>query len=180
MLSAVLDADVLYPMVLRDTLLRIAAAGAYRLHWSGRILDEVERNLMRNHIMTGDKAATLRAIMEEAFPEAAIEGWEAIEGTMPNHPKDRHVAATAVAAGAHVIVTSNLRDFHPLPEGLMAMSPDTFLCELLETMPAFVAAALHAQAASFRRPPTTPLQLLGQLSRVTPRFCERARDLFNQ
>ncbi len=39
---AVLDADVLYPMVLRDTLLRAAAAGCFRMHWSARILDEVE------------------------------------------------------------------------------------------------------------------------------------------
>jgi hypothetical protein len=35
----VLDSCVLYPMYLRDTLLRAAEAGLYRVHWSQEILD---------------------------------------------------------------------------------------------------------------------------------------------
>ena len=44
--AAVLDACVLYPASLRDTLLRFAAAEFYDLLWSDRILDEAERNLI--------------------------------------------------------------------------------------------------------------------------------------
>ena len=43
---AVLDACVLYPLPLRDTLLSVAEAGLYEARWSERILDEVERNLV--------------------------------------------------------------------------------------------------------------------------------------
>jgi PIN domain len=53
--AAVLDANVLYPASLRDTLLRLAAAGFYDLLWSERIQDEAERNLvgLRSRLPTG-------------------------------------------------------------------------------------------------------------------------------
>jgi hypothetical protein len=44
-LTAALDASVLYPLPLRDTLLRAAQVGMYDPCWSERILDEVARNL---------------------------------------------------------------------------------------------------------------------------------------
>ena len=44
--AAVLDASVLYPLPLRDTLLRIAETELYDAYWSARILDEVVRNLV--------------------------------------------------------------------------------------------------------------------------------------
>jgi PIN domain len=44
--KVVLDANVLYPFSLRDTLLRLAERELYVLAWSERILDEVSRNLV--------------------------------------------------------------------------------------------------------------------------------------
>jgi hypothetical protein len=38
----VVDANVLFPLTLRDTVLRAAAAGFYQLRWSAQILDEME------------------------------------------------------------------------------------------------------------------------------------------
>jgi hypothetical protein len=60
-------------MVLRDTLFRAAAAGCFRLHWSARILDEVVHNLTDDLGMDAAKAAALRTLMEEAFPDAKTE-----------------------------------------------------------------------------------------------------------
>jgi len=97
MLIAVLDADVLFPMILRDTLLRLAAARMFRLHWSERILEEMQRNLVKVYGMPAAKAEALRATMEAAFQDAMVEGWELSEMAMLNDPKDRHVAAAAAA-----------------------------------------------------------------------------------
>nr|WP_246799925.1 hypothetical protein [Rhizobium indicum] len=59
-------------MVLRDTLLRVAAAGCFRAHWSARILDEMTRNLVSDYGMAPSRAEALRAVMEEAFPDASV------------------------------------------------------------------------------------------------------------
>src|SRR4051812_35147244 len=120
----VLDANVLFPFTLRDTLLRAAAAGFYQLRWSSNILDETTRNLVATGTMPAHNASRLRAIMEREFPEAMVSGHERLIAAMTNDEKDRHVAAAAVKAGAQVIVTSNIKDFVPLPEGVEAQSPD--------------------------------------------------------
>lgn len=62
----VLDANGLFPFTLRDTLLRAAAAGYYQVRWSAQILEEMTRNLVSSGTTTGEKAARLRTIMEQA------------------------------------------------------------------------------------------------------------------
>ncbi len=177
MLIAVLDADVLFPMVLRDTLLRAAAAGCFRLHWSARILDEVVHNLTDDYGMDAAKAAALRTLMEDAFPDANVEGWEKLEPKMGNHTKDRHVAAAAASIGAGIIVTSNIRDFTDLPAGIIAMTPDQFLSELLTVRPDELMAALEIQATGYRRPSLSVVGLVEQLAGVAPDFAARASIL---
>ena len=48
-MRAVLDACVLYPTVLRGLLQHCAAAGLYVPLWSGRILEEWRRAVVRSH-----------------------------------------------------------------------------------------------------------------------------------
>ncbi|HEY6560445.1 MAG TPA: PIN domain-containing protein [Polyangiaceae bacterium] len=130
--KVVLDANVLYPFTLRDTLLRAASEGFFQIYWSAEILDEAIRNLIASTTITAAQGARLRQTMEKAFPEAEVSGYEPFIVGMQNDPKDRHVVAAAVKAGAQVIVTMNLRDFAPLPDGLEAQSPDEFLSNARE------------------------------------------------
>lgn len=181
--KVVLDANVLYPFSLRDTLLRLAERELYVLAWSERILDEVGRNLLEDGRTDAATAARLQAAMRSAFPEALVnaDAITATEPAMPNDPGDRHVLATAVVAGAEGIVTFNARHFPAAalaPLGKQQIDPDDFLCTLLDIDGPTVADTIVEQAADLRRPPLTPAQLLDllQLGRVG-RFAGRMREL---
>jgi predicted nucleic acid-binding protein len=171
----VLDANVLFPFTLRDTLLRAAEAGIYQLYWSEAILEEVRRNLVATGTTTEEQSARLITVMRAAFPEALVSGHESLIDSMPNDPKDRHVVAAAVKGGAQVIVTSNLRDFRELPDGLEAQSPDEFLCNLLDLEPDGIIARLKDQAAGMKRPAVTLEQLLVALAKTVPEFVDGVR-----
>lgn len=174
-LIVVLDANVLYPFTLRDTLLRAAEVGLCQPRWTTDILDEMERNLVANNVMPADDATRLRTTMEEVFPEADVTDYQSFIAAAKNDAKDRHVVAAAIKAGASMIVTSNLKDFHPLPEGLEALSPDDFLCELLHHEPASLIRVLQQQAADLTRPSITFDDLLERLEKVTPTFVRKVR-----
>jgi PIN domain len=95
--AAVLDACVLFPMVLRDTLLRSAEKSLYRAHWSAEILEETTRNLIQTGRIDEAGARRLVSAMATAFPDADVSGYEFLIPSMINDLKDRHVAAAAVA-----------------------------------------------------------------------------------
>jgi predicted nucleic acid-binding protein len=177
--SAVLDANVLYPFSLRDTLLRLAELELYTPLWSERILDEMTRNLIE-HRLTDAQAASIEQAMRAAFEEAEIDTAEIarLEPAMTNDPKDRHVLAAAVAADSELVVTFNLADFPPEacePVGAEAIHPDDFLLDLRDLAPEAVRAALEQQAADLH--PPWPLEdLLGALTTAgVPRFAQAFR-----
>jgi len=190
--KVVLDANVLYPFSLRDTLLRLAERELYALAWSERILDEVSRNLVEDGRTNAATAARLRAAMRAAFPEALVDpdAVAATEPAMTNDPGDRHVLATAVVAGAGAgagaegIVTFNSRHFPATALatfGKQQIDPDDFLCTLLDIDEPTVADTIVEQAADLTRPPLTPAQLLDllQLGRVGM-FAGRMREMLEQ
>lgn len=72
--TAVLDACVLVPVALADTLLRVAEKGLYRPLWSDRILGEAQAAIEEVH--PGIDAAKRFASMREAFDDALVTGWE--------------------------------------------------------------------------------------------------------
>jgi hypothetical protein len=128
----------------------------------------------------GDAQAQRRIeAMMEAFPGALVTEHGPLVDTMPNHPKDRHVLAAAVASGAQLIVTQNLRDFPAdmlAPFSIEAWSPDAFLQQLFEQSPQDTVPALQKQAAALRNPPKTVEDILEALARHAPTFATRVRD----
>ena len=108
----VLDACVLIPMPLADTLLRLAAGPRlFSPKWSDQIMVEVSRTLQENFGLSARKAMYRESEIRRHFPEAWIDGYEDLIPEMTNHPKDRHVLAAAARAGAKIIVTYNIKDF---------------------------------------------------------------------
>lgn len=75
--AAVLDACVLVPIALADTLLRIAERELYRPLWSDRIIAEASDAIMEIHPdIAPDQVAKRFAAMDETFEDARVDGWE--------------------------------------------------------------------------------------------------------
>lgn len=153
--SALLDANVLVPNALRDTLLRVAEAGFYRPLWSREILDETRRAILR--IRPNVDPHRLDAMftgMNRYFSDALVTGYEPLVAGMTNDEGDRHVLAAAVVGRADVIVTKNLRDFPPSavePFKIEVLDPDRFLCLQYDLDPAPLVDVLRRQSAETGR-----------------------------
>ncbi|MEU8736640.1 PIN domain-containing protein [Streptomyces halstedii] len=164
MQRVVLDACVLFPNYLRDTLLRLAEAELYEPLWSPDILDELTRNVAER--IGADRAKRLVGAMADTFPDSLVTGYTALVPAMRNDPKDRHVMAAAVRGQAHAVVTRNLKDFPAEasdPYEIEVLCPDGFLLDLLDLAPVEVASVPRAQAGSYRREPRDPHGLLDRL-----------------
>jgi hypothetical protein len=85
--DALLDASVMIPAVLNDTLLLAAEADLYQARWSDEILEEVRRNLVGAGLTDADRAARRVAAMRRSFPQASVSGYQEIIQHMTNHPK---------------------------------------------------------------------------------------------
>lgn len=178
---AFLDACVLVPIALTDTLLRLAEAETYRPLWSDQVLDEVERNLPKMaSSVTPEKASRRVAVMRDAFPDALITGYEALVPTMTNDPKDRHVLAAAVAGGAAVIVTANLDDFPVValqPYDIAAVHPDDFLLDQLDLHPRATVRCLREQVTAYNNPSVKVTEFLDKFANTVPKFANEVRAL---
>ena len=176
----VLDACVLLPMPLCDTLLRLAEEPAFYLpRWSSETLTEVHRNLLKWGYSSSQVERRITT-MQAMFEDAEVDGYPCLVDSMKNDPGDRHVLATAVRAGAHAIVTDNVKHFPPYalkPYGLELMTADEFLVNQFHLDADVVMEKLEAQARKTR----TPLSaLLGRLARSVPRFSELITATYGQ
>ena len=172
-----LDACVLLPYQLADLLLRLAEVDLYEPLWSEEILSEVERNLVDKFHVPTEKASRRLTRMRSAFPNALIEGYEALTPAMTNHPKDRHVAAAAIRGGAALIVTANLGDFpsQSLSEyDIEAVHPDAFLMDQLDLAPHLTIGAVVEQRESYKRPSFSLTDFNLNLRRTVPNFADAA------
>jgi predicted nucleic acid-binding protein len=133
----VLDACVLYPPSLRDLLLTLAALDAFDVRWSDEILDEVTRNVLADLPDIEEARFVEQTIgaMRRAFPEAPADAPAELVEKLDNDPKDRHVAATALAARADAIVTLNVTDFESQVlgnAGVEVLTPGALVGRLLD------------------------------------------------
>lgn len=165
--TAFLDTNALYGEYLCDTLLRLAEAGTYQPQWSAGVLEELERNLVENAGLAIEAVRRRIAAMRRAFPDAEVQGYEALIESMTCDTKDRHVLAAAVRGQAEVLVTFNGDDFpgnSTAPYDIEVISTDDFLLDQLDLYPGITLAVLRSQASDYAAPPMTMEQLLGALA----------------
>lgn len=86
--SAFLDADVLFPVGLRDSLLWIAHFEVYSPRWSADVLKEMRKNILEEHKHVAEKDLDeMIRDMQTAFPEAEVTGYQKLIDVMPVNEK---------------------------------------------------------------------------------------------
>lgn len=154
-LRVLLDANVLYPTVMREVCLGCAGLGLFEPLWSARILEEWARAAARLGPEGEAVARAEVAAARQSFPHAEVRVPEGAERRLwlPD-PDDVHVLAAAVAGSADAILTANARDFPRgvlAGEGLVRLDPDYFLSGLAEGAPEAVGGVVDASVAEARR-----------------------------
>jgi predicted nucleic acid-binding protein len=110
------DANVLYSRILRDYLLYSATEDVIEVVWSKEVLNEMVKHLIENLTgFTDESAGLLISAMNRFYPDAEIDPTEAEYRALASYDlpdeDDRYVFAAALAAGADIICTFNVKDF---------------------------------------------------------------------
>ena len=146
-MKVLIDACVLFPTVLRELVLGVAATGAFEPLWSGRILEEWRHAAARRSEEDARIAGVEIAFLADRFPKALVDVTPATEArlTLPD-PDDVHVLAAAIDGGASELLTLNLKDFPTnalAAEGILRRHPDEFLLEAYKSDPQAVGAVVQ-------------------------------------
>lgn len=173
--TVVLDACTIFPMLVRDVLLTLAAHEFFTPRWSPTIRDEWMRNLT-SRLNAKDPAKDWTAQVKRiasavaaAFPDAEIDAdLLSTQSLDPVDPKDRHVVMTAIAARADAVVTYNVRDFavEHLQKvlHLEVLHPDDFIMDLITLNEKRAVAAFREVRARKKSPPWDVDELVRRLS----------------
>jgi predicted nucleic acid-binding protein len=168
---AFLDASVLYPVTLRNLLMRLTLNGLFQARWSEHVHEEWIRAVLRDRTdIPIERLHKVRDLMNEHADDSVVTGYEGlIEGLHLPDLDDRHVLAAAIVGQADVIVTRNVKDFpQELLEryGIEAQHPDEFIRHLLDLAPTLVVDALRDQQTALSRPPLSMEEMLVLLERI--------------
>lgn len=164
---AFLDANAIRGQLTTNILLTLAAQDIFTPRWSSDVLAEMRRN--RPPRVREDQIDRRISKMNEAFPHALITGYAPHVEAMPADPKDKHVLAAAVVGRCDVLVTENVKDFHPPasgPNAIRVESVSTFLSRKLEEQPDRVLRSLQVLVDRHRSPPQTMSELVEAMANV--------------
>jgi len=154
-MKILIDANVLYPTVMREVVLGVARTGLFTPLWSPRILEEWARAATRLGAQGEAQARSEIAMLQAAWPQAEIRYAPELENRLwlPD-PGDVHVLAAAIAGSADAIMTVNAKDFPRnilTEEGLHRVDPDSYLQGCIEANPDLVVPVAHAVLAEAQR-----------------------------
>ncbi|MBK6623079.1 MAG: PIN domain-containing protein [Saprospirales bacterium] len=166
--TCVLDANVIYPIEIRDLLFWFAHYELYTPKWSTHIFDEWKEVMKRKGVPEDEISKRLEKA-NNAFPEALVNNYEAlIDSLQLPDLKDRHVLAAAIKTDAHIIVTNNLKHFPSEilePYGLSAKSADDFLTDIIDLNHETALEAFRRLVMNRRNPDLDEYQVMDALRR---------------
>lgn len=118
--TAVLDTNVVYPVIIRDILFWFAYYDLHTPKWSEHIFDEWKKVMMVKGV-SKEQANERIAKANSAFPDALVQNYKGLIDHLHLPDKDdRHILAAAIKTNANLIVTNNIKDF---PEEYLKKNP---------------------------------------------------------
>jgi hypothetical protein len=164
--TAVLDTNVIYPVIIRDILFWFAHYDLYTPKWSERIFDEWKR-IMKEKGVSEEEAFKRISKANLAFPDALVKNYKGLIAhlELPD-ADDCHVLAAAIKTNANLIVTNNIKDF---PEeylqsfGLNAKTADDFLTDIIDLNQEQSIAAFKEMVLNKKNPKLDEFEVLNQL-----------------
>ena len=180
--TAVLDANVLYPALLRDMLLSLAHADLYSAKWSAHIRLELVRSLTTNFPNSQSTIEQLADTMEASIPDCLVTGYEhLINGLDLPDQDDRHVLAAAITGHADAIITFNHKDFpNEILDsfGIELQTPDEFVLNQIMLKGTIALSAIKAMRLRWERPQCTAMALVDLLEqRSMPLTAAHLKDV---
>ena len=159
--TALVDANVFYSQHQRNVFMTLGFERLFTVRWTDRIEREWLDALARNRPdLLFDQLSRTAQRMRDALPDARVEGYEKHEALLTKtDPKDRHVAAGAIACAPATIVTWNIRHFAAdelAPRNVTVSDPDAFLCRTFEREPVDTFAATAKAFSFLKRPDGRP------------------------
>lgn len=146
---------MIYPTVMRQMLLGVAAQGVFTPLWSARIVGEWMRAARKLGEAGVTQAEAEAALLKRDWPGAEVDWPPSLEARLwlPD-AADLHVLAAAIAGSADLILTLNARDFPRnllAEEGIARADPDSFLMGVFEAQPELMHAVANDVLAEARR-----------------------------
>lgn len=167
--TVILDACVLYPTPLRDTLMRLTLTDLFKAHWTNDIHREWVEALLRQGKHQRETLERVRDLMDKHCRDAKVTHYEPlIDGLTLPAPDDRHVLAAAIRCNADAIVIFNLKDFPEAsltPYGIEAIHPDDFIYYQVDMAPSVCCKAIRDQRLALKNPPMEVEKLLSILQK---------------
>lgn len=164
--TAVLDTNIIYPVIIRDILFWFAHYDLYTPKWSENIFDEWKKVMMEKGISSDDADKRISKA-NIAFPDALVQNYQGLIDKLDLPDKDdRHVLAAAIKTNANIIVTNNLKDF---PEeylqsfSLSAKSADDFLTDIIDLNQEQAVASFREMVLNKKNPKQDEFDVLKQL-----------------
>jgi predicted nucleic acid-binding protein len=166
--TAVLDTNVIYPVIIRDLLFWFAYYDLYTPKWSHHIFDEWKEVMQRKGVSPEEAEKRVRKA-NLAFPDALVQNYEGLIELL-NLPdeKDRHVLAAAIKTNAHIIVSNNIKDFpEEVPDnyGLKIKTPDDFLTDIIDLNTEIAIEAFKEMVLNKKNPDWDEYEVLDSLRR---------------
>lgn len=167
--KAVLDTNVIYPVIIRDLLLWLAHYDLYTPKWSRHIVDEWQSVMERKGVAHEEVEKRVQRV-NLAFPDALVQNYIGlVDGLDLPDEKDRHVLAAAIKINADVIVTNNIKDFPAAyleTFGLTAKTADDFLTDIIDLNQDEAIAAFKEMVLNKKNPELDEFQVLEQLRKA--------------